>query len=246
VTAASSSRAPGPIKGVLFDKDGTLFDFFSTWKPIYEALAHHTANGDPDLARRLLDVTRDPETGEAHPLFAAGSWGELATVWGAMAGHAEAATLEAYYKEYAHRQARPHPVTDLPALFLALRSEGLRLGIATMDSFAAALRDLQAFGIASLVDFVAGYDSGHGLKPSAGMAGAFCRTVGLRPSEIIVVGDTLHDLQMARAAGAARAVAVLTGASPRRVLEGSADDVLASIAELPALLREHSAEARRG
>ena len=127
-------------------------------------------------------------------------------------------------------------MTDLPALFSRLRQLGLALGVATMDAQAAAHAHLSAHGIDTLLDFVCGYDSGHGVKPEAGMVEAFCRTVGQPSAAVAVVGDTVRDLAMARAAAAGLAIGVLTGASLREALEPHADHVLGSIAELEALL----------
>ena len=50
-----------------------------------------------------------------------------------------------------------------------------------------------------------------------------------------MVGDTLHDLDAARAAGAV-AVAVLSGPAAREVLEPHADYVLDDISGLPGLI----------
>ena len=59
----------------------------------------------------------------------------------------------------------------------------------------------------------------------------------IEPGETIaVVGHSLHDLDMARAAGAGLTVGVLTGASPRETLAPHADHVIASIVELDSLL----------
>jgi phosphoglycolate phosphatase len=48
-----------------------------------------------------------------------------------------------------------------------------------------------------------------------------------------MVGDNLHDLEMARAAGAGLRIGVLTGTGTREELAPHADLCLASIAELP-------------
>jgi phosphoglycolate phosphatase len=60
----------------------------------------------------------------------------------------------------------------------------------------------------------------------------------VRPDEVAVIGDSLHDLKGARAAGAV-GIAVLTGPlrlAARPGLEPHADHVIASIDDLPALL----------
>ena len=42
------------IKGVLFDKDGTLLDYFNTWMPVNWEVARALAGSDEILAERLL------------------------------------------------------------------------------------------------------------------------------------------------------------------------------------------------
>jgi phosphoglycolate phosphatase len=121
-------------------------------------------------------------------------------------------------------------------LFGRLKAKGLKIGVATMDSHAAARAAIETFELVGLVDFACGYDSGHGHKPGPGMVEAFCRAVELAAEDVAVIGDTPHDMHMARAAGAGLAIGVLTGVSPREVLADHADRVLDSIAELGDLL----------
>jgi len=229
------------IRGVLFDKDGTLIDFFETWSPLLEQAAHQVAGGDAALAEHLLALGgRDRLTKRFLPQspLAAGTNADIGRLWATAAGHSDAAKLTAHLEDFFRREAvaRARPVTDLVDLFGRLRGHGLRLGLATMDSCAAAEAQLQAFGVRGLMDFVCGYDSGHGEKPGPGMVEAFCRQVGLPAAAVAVVGDSPHDLDMARSAGAGLAIGVLTGVSPRDVLTLHADLVLESIAELePAL-----------
>jgi len=233
------------IRAVLFDKDGTLFDFFATWAPAYEALARHAAGDDAALVERLMTLGgRDPATGRfaPHSVLAAGTARQLAELWGAEIGRADIAELTVYFDAHFHSHgiASAQPVTDLPALFRRLRARGLRLGVATMDSHAAAEATMQAFGLDHMLDFVAGWDAGHGIKPGPGMVDAFSAAVAVPVSAIAVVGDTPHDLEMAHAAGAGLAVGVLTGASPRETLAPRAHHVLDSIADLEALLDQLS------
>jgi len=44
------------IKGVLFDKDGTLIDFTATWREAIEKIAGKLADGDADLTLSLCDA----------------------------------------------------------------------------------------------------------------------------------------------------------------------------------------------
>jgi phosphoglycolate phosphatase len=82
-------------------------------------------------------------------------------------------------------------------------------------------------------EFLAGYDSGHGVKPEAGMVLAFCEAMGFDVGSVVVVGDNRHDIEMGRNAGAGLCVGVLTGTSTRPDLEDIADVVFDDINALP-------------
>ena len=127
-------------------------------------------------------------------------------------------------------------VPGLEEVIDRLKARGYTLGIATSDSQAGAHASLAHFGVLELMDFVAGYDSGHGQKPGPGQVHGFCAATGLVPQEVAVVGDNLHDLEMGRSAGAGLVVGVLTGTGERAHLAPHADHVLDSIAGLEALL----------
>jgi phosphoglycolate phosphatase len=66
---------------------------------------------------------------------------------------------------------------------------------------------------------------------------AFCAATGLDPSEVAMIGDSVHDLGAGRAAGAGLVVGVLTGPAAVPELTPLADVVAPSIGALPALLR---------
>lgn len=85
-----------------------------------------------------------------------------------------------------------------------------------------------------------GYDAVANPKPAPDAIYAFCDLTGLRPSELAMVGDNRHDLEMARAGGAGLAVGVLSGTGTRDTLLPLADVVLNSIADLPAYLTDRS------
>lgn len=236
--------AAGPIAGIVFDKDGTLLDYAATWGPVNRLAAERAAGGPGPLADRLLEAGGwEAATGRFRhgSLLAAGHAGEVAAHWhGLLAGrgpYRDAAALtraiDAAFLEGGLAHAAP--VTDLAALFGRLRGRGLQLGIATSDSEAAARATAEKFDLIDHLAFIAGYDSGHGVKPGPGMVRGFCAATGLPPAAVLVVGDNTHDLDMGRSAGAGRVVGVLTGTGTPDSL-AAADHIADSIADLEALL----------
>lgn len=229
------------LKGLLFDKDGTLLDFHATWTPVYDRLAKALAQGDLALAERLLEGGgRDPLTGRYRPgtLLAQGNTHEIAAAWQAHLPHLAGETLVEYMDRHFAEEgvASSTPVLDLAAFFARLKARGLKLGVATSDNERAAKAILERFEALHLLDFVAGYDSGHGVKPTPGMVQGFCRVVGLAAAEVGVIGDNRHDMEMAMAAGAGARIGVLSGTSAEVDLAPLATVVLGSIEELEAWL----------
>lgn len=228
------------IAGILFDKDGTLIDFHRTWGPMNAEAARLASGGDEALARSMMARGgMDPDTLHTAPdtLLAAASNREIAeafVAWGAVLPAEDlSARLDRMFTAGA---ANAVPVTDLAALFARLSGRGLTLGIASSDSEGGIAALVDRYGLRAHVAFIAGYDSGHGRKPGPGMLDAFCRATGLSPAETLVVGDNLHDMEMAAAGRAGFRVAVLTGTGRADTLAAHADACLAGIDHLEAWL----------
>jgi len=230
------------IRGILFDKDGTLLDFDATWRGFARDVLQALAPGDRALQLALGDaVGADLRTGRfrAGSPIVAGSTAEVAAIWAPMLPGWSAEALEdaANARAASVAFAGPMPaVADLPGYLDGLGARGLALGIATHDAEAGARAHMDALGALDRFGFIAGYDSGHGLKPGPGMVLAFCARAGLAPAQVAMVGDSLHDLHAGRAAGAGLVVGVLTGPADAAELAPHADVVIAHIGELPALL----------
>ena len=217
------------IRAVLFDKDGTLFDFRQSWggwtKSMLDRLAPVTTG---PLAQAL---GFDPQAVDFAPesVVIASTMAEIAEV---IAAHVTLSREDILaLMEEVGKAAPMVPAVDLPQVLGDLRARGLRLGLATNDTEAPARAHLSGAGVLGLFDFVAGCDSGHGGKPAPGQLLAFAEAMGLPPAQIAMVGDSLHDLEAARRAGMV-GVGVLTGPALRETLAPHAEVVLPTIAGL--------------
>ncbi len=226
------------IKGVLFDKDGTLIDFTATWREAIEKIASHLAGGDENLTLTLCDaVGYDMRTKVFLPgsPVVAGSVDMVAELMASILPKWSAAQIEDLANRTALEMGADDlaPVGRLRETLVELREMGCSLGVATHDAEATAHANIRTLGVDDLFDFVAGYDSGHGHKPGPGMPNAFAAAIGADPAETVMVGDSVHDLGAGRAAGCALSVGVLTGPATEAELAPEGDMVLPSIADLP-------------
>ena len=234
----------GPIRGVIFDKDGTLFDFHATWSHWTAALLARLAAEDATLMRRLGEAigydTQRRVFAPNSPVVAE-TVDRIAARLVPLLPNWDAATLEREMVLLA-TTAPQVEATPLAGLLDTLSRAGIRLGVATNDGEVAALAQLERAGIRDRFCFVAGYDSGHGGKPGPGPLLAFARAAGLVPGQVAMIGDSLHDLEAAHAAGMV-ALGVLTGPAARATLAPLADAVLDDISGLPDWLRARDAGA---
>ena len=229
------------IKGLLFDKDGTLFDFEKTWNSwTSRILTEVSKQSDVSISALADAIDFDLKTGKLLPqsIVIAGTHRQVTAALHTKLSNWDFEHLESYLLDYVI-ETRQYEVVPLQKYFRKLKSEGLLLGVMTNDAERGAQAHLAAAGILDLLDFVAGSDTGFGCKPAPEPLLAFAKITGLKPDEIAMVGDSLHDLQAAQAAGMMR-IAVLTGMASEDELKKHADLVLPSIANLSDLILKNS------
>jgi phosphoglycolate phosphatase len=224
----------GPVNGILFDKDGTLFDFHATWGAWSAGFLEAEAGGDPVLKAelaRIIGYDLDQMRFRPESVVIANTAEVVADlILPVLPPQSKAVLID---RMNARAATAPQiEAAPLRPLLEGFRARGLCLGVATNDAEAPARAHLATAGVTGLFDFIAGFDSGHGSKPAPGQLLAFAHAFDLDPRTCVMVGDSLHDLHAARAAGML-AVAVLTGVATHDDLVGAADVVLPSIADLP-------------
>ncbi len=227
------------VRGIVFDKDGTLFDFGRTWEAWAQKFLARTADGPEAAFRMGQAIGFDTRTGQfdRDSVVIAGTPREIAQALAVFMPDRSVDEIVAHVNEEA-AQARQVEAVPLIPLLDDLLAAGYRLGVATNDAEGPARVHLDEAGIIDRFDFVAGFDSGHGGKPSPGQLLAFAGETGLLPAACVMVGDSRHDLAAGRAAGFAT-VGVLTGPAVGRDLQDLADAVLPDIGHLPGWLRDH-------
>ena len=203
---------------VVFDWDGTLIDSTA-------AIVHAIRAAAADLG---LPV---PSRQQASHVIGLGLFDAIRRVVPVIDRAQVPAYVERYRHHYLRRDADLEPFDGVPALLADLADSGAWLAVATGKSRAGLNRALDHMGWTG--KFLTTRCADEGLpKPDPWMLRDICDELGLGASETLMVGDTTHDLGMARAAGAA-AIAVTYGAHPREALAGEpALAVVDSVVEL--------------
>lgn len=236
-------------RAILFDKDGTLVDFDRTWGPAAGSVMRRLAGTDDDALDRLWQASHylpgEQRFLQTSPLIAGSSrqYGPLwADILGRVAGTEFYHEVDRLFREEGERHLTP---LGRPAESLArLHALGLPLGIATNDAERGARLQVGRLGLDAYLSAVYGHDSGYGSKPAPGMVEAFSRLTGLPPGDIALVGDTRHDLDTARAAGA-RAILVRCGPGPVDAFAHEADLVVDTVEQLADIIVDQADGAAR-
>lgn len=241
------------IEAILFDKDGTLLDFIYTWGKWSERLLASCASAfgwDEEKTgeiEKLIGIRRCGAEGliedyDRNGPLAMGTVDDLLTIaaiegyrssgcsWAAATLVAMNAKAEADAVLEEERAARllPHVLPFLESC----REAGLKLAVVTADEAAAAERHLDWLGIRSLFDACIGTDTVEKGKPFPDMALLACSLLGVEPSRTAVIGDTNGDMLMARAAGAAVAIGIMSHGKDISLQLPAADRAIWSFAEL--------------
>lgn len=222
------------IQGLLFDKDGTLFDFGATWEAWASAFLMRLCDGDQTRAAavaRAIEFDLDAQKFAPTSVVIAGTPAEVTDALHPFFPQYSLSALTDVLNEEAE-QAPQKEAVPLKPLLETFRARNLRLGVATNDAEAPARAHLDQAGVTGLFDFIAGYDSGFGGKPAPGQLLGFAQAMRLDPKHCVMVGDSTHDLKAGRAAGMVT-VGVLTGLAEADVLHPFADVILPDIGHLP-------------
>jgi phosphoglycolate phosphatase len=220
------------VAAVLFDLDGTLLD---TAADI--ALALNRATAEYDFTALAEDDVRRM-VGRGAPVLIERAAASQSRILDAAT---QAAMLERFFHHYGRleesNEDSAQPYTGAAESLRALHDAGLRTAVVTNKHHRFAEALLKRLGLADWVDVLIGGDTCARRKPDPQPLLFACESLHVPPSESLMVGDSINDVQAARAAGIP-IICVSYGYNEGRdphTLE--CDLLLDSLAELPALLQ---------
>ena len=203
---------------IVFDWDGTLFDSAAV---IAEGIQH--------AARNMSLPVPDRET--ASHVIGLGLGDSLRHAMPALPPERYHEFLALYRGYFLEREDTLSLFSGVPELLSELKERGHRLAVATGKPRRGLDRALQASGLGTLFAATRCGDETQP-KPHPAMLLELMDQLQLRAPDLLMIGDTSHDLGMARSAGV-DAVAVSYGAHPHESLRAWAPRAcVSSVVEL--------------
>ena len=150
------------VRAVLFDKDGTLFDFARTWNAWSLEVLNHLSGGDEALAdalARAIMFDRQAVTFLPGSPAIAGTNDMVARALASELPGADAGQIARFLADSAAGAPLAEAVPLVP-LLAQLAARDMALGVMTNDHESSARAHLSASGVLEMFDFVAGADSG--------------------------------------------------------------------------------------
>lgn len=236
------------LKGIIFDKDGTLFDYAQVWEEVLKEgidNAFHSMGKSEHLRAKqaMLKMIGIDESGNCLPK-------------GLVFTHRHASIMRKFllycatyrinaikaFKSY-HYSVKHSEIllteklskmdfSLQQSIFQNLKQQGYKIGIITSDNASSTSLFLSLMGLQPFIDFVASRDSHYKRKPHPQAFHEFCNTFNLQTREVAMVGDTLTDMIFAKRAKAGYIIALLSGSNDSKRLLKISDALYPDISHL--------------
>lgn len=204
------------IKGILFDKDGTLLEFHSTMHNIYtdificlkdrylvpDLLLQRLKDASGHLPDRLrsdslLPFSTNPQIAETL-LEVSGKYA-VELQWQQPFNQTDLLEL---MEEISLGENVPYTtLPGVPETLRYLKNKDYKIGIATADTLIATVAGLKKTGIIDYFEYLGTADNSKP-KPDKFLADMFCSQCGIAPNEILIIGDSKNDMVFAENVGA--------------------------------------------
>lgn len=227
--SAAGDDKDRPIEVVLFDLDGTLID---TVELILASMRHATTEilGETipdDVLMHNVGVPLRVQMEE----FAPGMVDELLLAY------------RAHNAEVHDTLVSEYPGTE--EALKGIASRGYRMGVVTSKSVPVARRGLDRYGLGGYFETLVGYEDTEVHKPEAAPLLLAAERMGVSMDRCCYVGDSPHDINAGKAAGATT-VAALWGPFRERVTDAGPDYAIEQLAQLWQILDARARLTRLG
>ena len=237
------------IRGIIFDKDGTLFDYAEVWGPTIKEYAKtilmtFDVRNQDEARQRIYEIVGIDDKGNSYPEGFLFNHDHIVRIFFkilAFCIHNRISPWKMYRllmkllnskNRQIYFKLKDMDFSPVQKLMKALKDDGMTIGLVTNDITANTKVFLDLMGIAGYVSFLRTKESNCKGKPNDESIRQFSSLFWMTRDEICLVGDSIVDMEYARRGRVGYTVAVLTGYGLREKLEEYADVVYDRIEDL--------------
>jgi len=236
------------LKGIIFDKDGTLFDYSAVWHDvIVKSIDKSFENSKNKLKEKrkkdlitLLGLDENGKTNSKGVIFSHGKInitkkGLRYCITNLMRPSTlvkHTKEIQEYNNVFIEEKIKSMDFSKQKNLFLKLKDLGYKIAIVTVDTRISANIFVKHMGLENLVDYISTKDDDFKNKPNPDSFIHFCNKFNLKTTEVAMVGDTLSDMKYGINSKAGYLVGLLWGANDIENLNKHANVVYPNIYSL--------------
>jgi phosphoglycolate phosphatase-like HAD superfamily hydrolase len=194
------------IKGILFDKDGTLLEFLELWhgiiRNVLKALKdrYFLSKETIDELKRISGFQKHKFDKESMIQYLATT--QIADLWCEVINRdSDKITYKALMELFEEKAGEENLVITalegVKELLNYLKEKGYTLGVATADTKESTHNGLRKSGLIDYFDYIGCNEEDATPKPSPDMAIQFCQIFKLKSEEVLIVGDSVTDMEFA-------------------------------------------------
>lgn len=247
VNLSVDSKVIKGVELVIFDKDGTLIDLYTYWS--------NMVNYRVDFIKNKLSLNQEQKEKIAYRmgidfknrcLRKEGPVGikKRQVVMEAMEKSLDDLGFKENHKlcfeafkeadeiSSEHLSEIIRPVAGMQGLIDSLKERSCRIAVATTDKTRRAELAVKTLGISDEVDVSVGEDLVNNYKPHPEMVNLILKKLSVKPSNAVMVGDAVSDIEMGNNAGLLASIAVSSGIASRDQFLGKTGYIIKDISEI--------------
>ena len=236
------------VEAIIFDKDGTLMDFDAFWVAVsrkaIEDILREVKREDIPIHLILSALGINDGVADVDGVLCKGTYEQMGqSVYDILREYkcdiacdeVKRKVVTAYNRNSVAGEVKPI-CPNLIDILSKLRNQSRKLAVATTDNKENTHKCLKKLGIEELFDRIYTDDGQTSLKPNPHCVYEFCRNYGIKRDRVLMIGDTMTDVEFAKNAGIAF-VGVGKVQKNRNVIAPYADAVIPDISYLFGILR---------
>ena len=240
-TFLSEERFVNPTKLVIFDKDGTLIYIEKIFVKWFQKTVSNMIDIIDDLDEFYIHMGYNKKTNyfDSNSELAKGTSDDVKNafksyflkkfpekneeeIFSMVAPRVPIMEIKEEYIE---------PCGDLKKIFMSLKRNNIKIAVCTSDDRYQTIKTLKILGLHNMIDCIVCGDDPISSKPSPEPIWKICNELNVKPSETIMVGDTIADVHAGINSKCSKIIGVLTGGYETHDLQ-NADIILKNVDEV--------------